>query len=88
MEVVVNIDDALYEKVLHSTANSIPLTVEVLDQIMELLCKGTVLPKGHGTLKDTDAIYREFAKENELNKSDALVGLDLAPVVVLRDGRR
>ena len=54
MQIVINIDDNLYNALM-----KIKDSVESLHGFTKIIANGTPLPKGHGRLKDIDKIIRD-----------------------------
>lgn len=81
MQVVINIDDKLYEAILDGWWPDMNISVK------HLIEKGTLLPKGHGRLIDADALYDEYVKEpEEFNGGHSLMALfRVAPTIVEAD---
>lgn len=56
MQIVIDIDDNLYTRLFNNSVDNYDDTVDMAKAIR----KGTPLPKGCGTLKDTDKIISEI----------------------------
>ena len=59
-EVVIKMPDAVYDWFV----NGFPDRAD-LDELQRLVINGTVLPAGHGELKDADELHNEFADGTE-----------------------
>ena len=86
MEIVINIDEDLYEMCRDSLGDE--------DNIEGIIANGTPLPKGHGRLIDADALEKKMCdREEELRDDRAMwessavsVALDMfAPTIIEAD---
>ncbi len=57
MELVIKLDDETYKETINRTEFD---TLSLGLKLIEAVQNGTVLPKGHGRLKDTDAICKDI----------------------------
>lgn len=72
MEIVIKITDELFEAYKHWDKHKIA-TVE-----QSLIVHGTVLPKGHGQLKDADYIRKEIISHLGIKSEDYLLEAEKA----------
>ena len=83
IELVIKVPKEYYEFVLKRCKEPI---------LLNAFKNGTVLPKGHGTIKDTDELYNIFKEKcdayniNNLSfMSDMDMNFDLAPTIIEAD---
>ena len=79
MQVVIDIDDKLYNRIkcLEPKSNT------MLDVLMRSVQSGTTLPKGHGRLIDADALKNEWKNGFHKKIVDAL--MNDAPTIIKAD---
>ena len=65
MQIVIDIDDNLYTRLFDNGVDNYDDAVDMAKAIR----KGTVLPKGHGDLKDYDAIKSEYFRKMSVTMS-------------------
>ena len=80
MELIVDIPDETYQQIkgipiISGRQNGKTFTIALLDAIRN----GTPLPKGHGDLKDVDAIHEE------IHKLQSGIGKDGGAVIINKD---
>lgn len=63
MQILIDISDKAYDYAKTQMALFLDVNKEILDAVKN----GTVLPKHHGALKDTDAIIEQNKKERPLS---------------------
>lgn len=81
MQVVINIDDKIYEAILDGW------WPDTLLSVRQLVAKGTILPKEHGRLIDADALRADsFCWDGEeLLSVNSLI---IAPTIIEAEKRR
>lgn len=75
MEIIIDIPESLYENILICWENIHP-------KVWKILKDGTILPKGHGDLKDVDEIERLWQKGDYDSIVSALI---FAPTIIEAD---
>lgn len=73
MQIVIDIDDRLYNRIKYLE----PKADTMLDEFMRSIQKGTPLPKGHGRLIDADALWKKWVFD-AIGKQE----IDEAPTII------
>lgn len=81
MEIVIDIPEGIYKN-MQRRCNEIQAEGYTLENAV---LNGTVLPKGHGALKDVDALYKDLMFPNEQFSKAFKDILDDAPTIIEAD---
>jgi len=95
IELVIKIPDDVYEIIKNGTDIEIHFGEHIVvkdEWASERIRNGTPLPKGHGTLKDTDELYSIFKEKCDAYNIDNLsfisdmdMNFELAPTIIEAD---
>ena len=90
IQLVIEIDEEIYSKIVNIYEYSfITLTKEQLERLDGAIRRGTPLPKGHGKLKDVDALYKSSRLCHTEEDGTACVEwreINDAPTIIEADG--
>ena len=80
MQIVIDIPEEIYKARQHWVANP----KRMIDEVDIAIANGTPLPKGHGTLKDTDALCDYFwdNRSKLYTHKDLQIVIDNAPIII------
>ena len=82
MQIVIDIDEEVYKDIKNGKIYTSIYDVQMISVVA--VQQGTPLPKGHGVLKDADAIYTEYM--NEPRDGRSLMDIfRFAPIVLKAD---
>ena len=60
MQLVINIDDAIYKRAMVYKGEQFPDNDDLLGALITAVANGALLPKGHWELKDADAMINKL----------------------------
>lgn len=83
MQILVEIDDKLYNRIMYLD----PKANTMLDELMRSIQNSVPLPKGHGRLGDLDALREEVSSwgMNDYEPSDFIDAIDQVDTIIEAD---
>lgn len=78
MQIVINVRENFLYEIKHKHPN-------MRNELEQSVLDGTILPKGHGKLKDVDALYEDLIFPNEQFGKTFKDILDDAPTIIKAD---
>lgn len=84
MQVVINIDDEFYKRVMVYKGEQFPDNDDLLGALITAVNNGTPIPKGHGAIKDVSKIEIPMCEDRTYERW-VQVAINSAPTIINAD---